>query len=124
MTTNGTQSVQSAVDSGSEDISFAELFEQEDHNTVINVGEVAMGTVVGIDNEMLLIDVGDKAEAIFPFPNSATRTPTGSSRSGTSLKSSSSAVKMRAGLLLSREKAIAIKVWEDIAKIQEEDRHH
>jgi multidrug efflux system membrane fusion protein len=44
-------------------MSFAELFEQEDHNTVINVGEVAFGTVVDINNDSVLIDVGDKAEA-------------------------------------------------------------
>ena len=63
MTNNGTQPVPAAENNGSEDISFADLFEQEDHNTVINVGEVAIGTVVGIDNDNALIDVGDKAES-------------------------------------------------------------
>ena len=67
MTNNGTQPVPAAENNGSEDISFAELFEQEDHNTVINVGEVATGAVVGIDNDNVLIDVGDKAESYIPL---------------------------------------------------------
>ena len=59
MTKNGTQPAFAA----DEELSFAELFEQENNNTVINVGEVAMGTVVGLNNDAVLIDVGDKAES-------------------------------------------------------------
>ena len=121
MTTNGTQSVQSAVDSGSEDISFAELFEQEDHNTVINVGEVAIGTVVGIDNEMLLIDVGDKAESYISLSEFRHEDPDRVIKVGDQFEVFIERRKDEGGLQLSRDKAIAIKVWDEIAKIQEED---
>ena len=63
MTKNGTQPAFAADDNSFEEMSFAELFEQEDNNTVINVGEVALGTVVGLSNDAVLIDVGDKAES-------------------------------------------------------------
>jgi small subunit ribosomal protein S1 len=45
MTNNGTQPAFAADDTSFEELSFAELFEKENNNTVINVGEVAMGTV-------------------------------------------------------------------------------
>ena len=122
MTTNGTQSVQSAADSGREDISFAELFEQEDHNTVINVGEVATGTVVGIDNEMVLIDVGDKAESYIPLAEFRHEDPDRVIKVGDQFEVFIERRKDEGGLQLSRDKAIAIKVWDEIAKIQEEDR--
>lgn len=122
MTTNGTQSVKSAANSGSEDISFAELFEQEDHNTVINVGEVATGTVVGIDNEMVLIDVGDKAESYIPLAEFRHEDPDRVIKVGDQFEVFIERRKDEGGLQLSRDKAIAIKVWDEIAKIQEEDR--
>lgn len=122
MTTNGTQPVKSAADSGSEDISFAELFEQEDHNTVINVGEVATGTVVGIDNEMVLIDVGDKAESYIPLAEFRHEDPDRVIKVGDQFEVFIERRKDEGGLQLSRDKAIAIKVWDEIAKIQEEDR--
>ena len=43
MTDSGIQPAAAAEEDGMEDISFAELFEQEDNNTVINVQEVAIG---------------------------------------------------------------------------------
>jgi len=67
MTENGTQPAMAAAENSgediSEDISFAELFEQEENNTVIKVGEVAIGTVVDLAGDAVLIDVGDKAES-------------------------------------------------------------
>ncbi|MCI5121389.1 MAG: 30S ribosomal protein S1, partial [Candidatus Electrothrix sp. AUS4] len=63
MTDSGIQPASAAEESGMEDISFAELFEQEDNNTVINVQEVAIGTVVDLNSDAILIDVGDKAES-------------------------------------------------------------
>lgn len=122
MTTTGTQSVKSATNSGSEEISFAELFEQEDHNTVINVGEVAMGTVVGIDNDMVLMDVGDKAESYISLAEFRHEDPERVIKVGDQFEVFIERRKDEGGLQLSREKAIAIKVWDEIAKIQEEDR--
>ena len=121
MTDNGTQPAAAAEENGMEEISFAELFEQEDNNTVINVGEVAIGTVVDRNADALLIDVGDKAEsyiAIGEFRNEEQERPI---EIGDQFEVFIEKRKEEGGLLLSREKAIAIKVWEQIAKIQEED---
>jgi len=121
MTDNGTQPVPAAENNGSEDISFADLFEQEDHNTVINVGEVAIGTVVGIDNDNALIDVGDKAESYISLSEFRHEDPDRIVEVGDEFEVFIERRKDEGGLQLSREKAIAIKVWDKIAQIQEDD---
>lgn len=117
MTKNGTQPAFAA----DEELSFAELFEQENNNTVINVGEVAMGTVVGLNNDAVLIDVGDKAESYIALSEFRHEDPDREIKIGDQFEVFIEKRKDEGGLLLSREKAIAIKVWEQIAKIQEED---
>ncbi len=121
MTKNGTQPAFAADDPNFEDVSFAELFEQEDNNTVINVGEVAIGTVVGLNNDAVLIDVGDKAESYIALSEFRHEDPEREIKIGDQFEVFIEKRKDEGGLLLSREKAIAIKVWEQIAKIQEED---
>jgi len=122
MANTETQSAKAAENNGSEEMSFAELFEQEDHNTVINVGEVAIGTVVGIDNDMVLIDVGDKAESYISLSEFRHEDPDREISIGNQFEVFIERRKDEGGLQLSREKAIAIKVWDEIAKIQEEDK--
>jgi small subunit ribosomal protein S1 len=117
MTINGTQPAFAA----DEELSFAELFEQENNNTVINVGEVAMGTVVGLNNDAVLIDVGDKAESYISLSEFRHEDPDREIKIGDQFEVFIEKRKDEGGLLLSREKAIAIKVWEEIARIQEED---
>ncbi len=117
MTKNGTQPAFAA----DEELSFAELFEQENNNTVINVGEVAMGTVVGLNNDAVLIDVGDKAESYISLSEFRHEDPDREIKIGDQFEVFIEKRKDEGGLLLSREKAIAIKVWEEIARIQEED---
>jgi small subunit ribosomal protein S1 len=121
MTENGTQPAEAAEESGMEDISFAELFEQEDNNTVITVGEVAIGTVVDMNSDALLIDVGDKAESYIAIGEFRGEDPDREISIGDKFEVFVEKRKEEGGLLLSREKAIAIKVWEQIANIQEED---
>jgi len=121
MTDNGKQPAQMAAANSSEEMSFAELFEQENHNTVINVGEVATGKVVGIDNDMALIDVGDKAESYIPLSEFRHEDPQREINVGDEFEVFIERRKDEGGLQLSREKAIAIKVWEEIANIQEKD---
>ncbi len=110
-----------AADSNNDDISFAELFEQEDNNTVVNVGEVAIGTVVDLAGDAVLIDVGDKAESYILLSEFRHEDPDREIKVGDQFEVFVEKRKEEGGLLLSREKAIAIKVWEQIAKIQEED---
>ena len=121
MTENGTQPAEAAENNDIEEISFAELFEQEDHNTVINVGEVANGTVVGMDNDMVLIDVGDKAESYISLSEFRHEDPDREINIGDEFEVFIERRKDEGGLQLSREKAIAIKVWDAIAQIQEDD---
>jgi small subunit ribosomal protein S1 len=120
MTKNGTQPAFAADDTSFEE-SFADLFEQEDNNTVITVGEVALGTVVGLSSDAALIDVGDKAESYIPLSEFRQEDPDRVIKIGDQFEVFIEKRKDEGGLLLSREKAIAIKVWEQIATIQEED---
>jgi small subunit ribosomal protein S1 len=121
MTDNGMRHAAVAEENGMEDISFAELFEQGDNNTVINVQEVALGTVVDVNDDAVLIDVGDKAESFIPIGEFRTDDPNRVIKIGDQFEVFIEKRKEEGGLLLSREKAIAIKVWEKIATIQEED---
>ncbi|WP_306547283.1 30S ribosomal protein S1 [Desulfobulbus sp.] len=121
MTKNGTQPAFAADDNSFEEMSFAELFEQEDNNTVITVGEVALGTVVGLSSDAVLIDVGDKAESYVALSEFRHEDPDREIKIGDQFEVFIEKRKEEGGLLLSREKAIAIKVWEQIATIQEED---
>ncbi|XOF33559.1 MAG: 30S ribosomal protein S1 [Candidatus Electrothrix sp. YB6] len=121
MTDNGTQPAAAAAEDSMEDISFAELFEQEDNNTVINVQEVAIGTVVDLNSDAVLIDVGDKAESYIAIGEFRGEDPDREIQIGDQFEVFIEKRKEEGGLLLSREKAIAIKVWEQIAAIQEED---
>jgi len=112
---------QSTQENSGEELSFAELFEMEENNKVIAVGDVAMGTVIGTVDDFLLIDVGDKAESY--IAKSEFRLEEHSQiKIGDTFEVFVERRKEEGGLLLSREKAIAIKVWEDIAKIQEDDK--
>jgi small subunit ribosomal protein S1 len=112
---------QSTQGNSGEELSFAELFEMPENNKVVAVGDVTMGTVIGSVDDFLLIDVGDKAESY--IAKSEFRLEEQSQiKIGDTFEVFIERRKEEGGLLLSREKAIAIKVWEDIAKIQEDDK--
>ncbi len=103
-----------------EELSFAELFEMEENNTVVNVGDVAVGTVIGTVDDFVLVDVGDKAESY--IAKSEFQLEDGKDFNiGDTFDVFVERRKDEGGLLLSRDKAIAIKVWEAIAEIQEAD---
>ncbi len=112
---------QSTQGNGGGELSFAELFEMPENNKVVAVGDVAMGTVIGTVDDFLLIDVGDKAES-YIAKSEFRLEEQAQIKIGDTFEVFVERRKEEGGLLLSREKAIAIKVWEDIAKIQEEDK--
>ncbi|SDP13960.1 30S ribosomal protein S1 [Desulforhopalus singaporensis] len=115
-----TEQLDKSIQDGSEDLSFAELFEMEENNRVVAVGDVAMGTIIGSVDDYLLVDVGDKAESY--IAKSEFRLEEGEEINiGDVYEVFVERRKEEGGLLLSREKAIAIKVWEKIAEIQEAD---
>lgn len=111
---------QTTQNDSSEELSFAELFEMEENNKVVKVGDVTMGTIIGTVDDYVLVDVGDKAESY--IAKSQFQLEEGAEINiGDTFEVYVERRKDEGGLLLSREQAIAIKVWEDIAKIQEED---
>jgi len=111
---------QLSQESGGEELSFAELFEMEENNKVVAVGDVATGTIIGSVEDYFLVDVGDKAESY--IAKSEFRLEEDAAIGiGDTFEVFVERRKEEGGLLLSREKAIAIKVWEEIAKIQEDD---
>ena len=108
---------QSTQESG-EELSFAELFEMEENNKVVAVGDVTVGTIIGSVDDYFLVDVGDKAESY--IAKSEFHLDSGEDiKIGDVFDVFIERRKEEGGLLLSREKAIAIKVWEKIAEIQE-----
>jgi small subunit ribosomal protein S1 len=115
-----TEELKQANQNSGEELSFAELFEMEENSTVVAVGDVAIGTIIGTEDDYFLVDVGDKAESY--IAKSEFRLEEDQEVSvGDTFEVFVERRKDEGGLLLSREKAIAIKVWEDIAKIQEDD---
>jgi small subunit ribosomal protein S1 len=113
-----TEQLKQSTQEGSEELSFAELFEMEENNKVVAVGDVTRGTIIGSVDDYFLVDVGDKAESY--IAKSEFRLDSGEDiKIGDIFDVFIERRKEEGGLLLSREKAIAIKVWERIAEIQE-----
>ena len=104
-----------------EGMGFADLFEKEENCTVSKVGDVLTGTVVGIVEDQVLIDIGDKAESYIPASEFRNEDGEIEFKIGDTFEVFVEKRKEEGGLLLSREKAIGIKVWEEIAKIQADD---
>jgi len=100
--------------------SFAQMFE-DSQAKVAAVGEVVIGTVIGLTKDHAIIDIGDKSESTihlseFKVDGEATEVAVGDTFDVFVEKREA-----EGGIRLSREKAIGIKVWEDIARIQEEE---
>jgi small subunit ribosomal protein S1 len=115
-----TEQLNQSTQDSFEEMSFADLFEMEENNKVVAVGDVTMGTIIGTVDDYLLVDVGDKAESY--IAKSEFRLEDGEEiKIGDTFEVFVERRKEEGGLLLSREKAIAIKVWERIAEIQEAD---
>ena len=115
-----TEQLNQSTQDSNEEMSFAELFEMEENNKVVAVGDVTIGTIIGTVDDYLLVDVGDKAESY--IAKSEFRLEDGEEiKIGDVFEVFVERRKEEGGLLLSREKAIAIKVWERIAEIQEAD---
>ena len=102
-----------------EGASFAELFEGSLY--VANVGDVVNGTIVGVTNDYVLVDIGDKSESEIAKSEFRNDLDEGELKVGDTCEVFVEKRELDGGLRLSREKAIGIKVWEEIAKIHDED---
>jgi len=112
-----TTRTESGVSEG--EMSFAQMFEQS--LKVAEVGEVVVGTVIALANDFVVVDIGDKSES--EIHRSEFRNENGDIdvKVGDTFDVFVEKREAEGGMKLSREKAIGIKVWEDIAKIQEAD---
>ncbi len=98
--------------------SFAQLFENV---AVANEGDVVIGTVVDIANDAAVVDIGDKAEGVIPLSEFKEDGEPVEVKIGDQFEVFVEKREADGGLRLSREKAIGIKVWEEIARVQEAD---
>jgi small subunit ribosomal protein S1 len=103
-----------------EGMSFAELFNDE-QLTVANVGDVVQGTIIDVSDNFAVIDIGDKSESEIPLSEFKSEGVDVEVKVGDIFDVYVEKREAEGGLRLSREKAIGIKVWEDIASIQEAD---
>ena len=123
MGNNETEIKNDRFDSVEEGASFAELFAAEDL-TVANVGEVVAGTIIGLSNDFAVVDIGDKSESEISLSEFKNEGEDVELKVGDVFDVLVEKREAEGGLRLSREKAIGIKVWEDIARIEEEDGTH
>ncbi len=120
MGNNVTEIKQDGFEAIEEGMSFAELFNDEQLN-VANVGDVVVGTVIDVSDYFAVIDIGDKSEseiALSEFKSDGEKIEV---KVGDIFDVFVEKREAEGGLRLSREKAIGIKVWEDIASIEEAD---
>jgi len=117
MSTNQTQTTNPAA---AIEGSFAQLFE-DSQVKVAAVGEVVLGTVIDLTKDRAIIDIGDKSESSILLSEFKTDGEAVEVGIGDTFDVFVEKREAEGGIRLSREKAIGIKVWEDIAKIQEED---
>ncbi len=103
-----------------EGMSFAELFNDE-QLTVATVGDVVEGTIIDLRDNFAVVDIGDKSESEILLNEFKSDGEAVEVQVGDIFDVFVEKREAEGGLRLSREKAIGIKVWEDIATIQEAD---
>jgi len=97
--------------------SFAELFEQSLINTNLQPGAIVIGTVVGIDNENVIVNAGLKSEGIIPKSQFMTTDGELEVAMGDQVEVALDAVEDGWGLTrLSREKAKRHHAWAKLEK--------
>jgi small subunit ribosomal protein S1 len=100
--------------------SFAELFAQS--AKTIKEGEVVRGTVLGIDNEHVHVDVGFKSEGLIPLWELMDETGRVLVRPGDLLDVLVEETEDQDGrITLSKEKADRLKIWDEISRAYEAD---
>ncbi|MCB2181644.1 MAG: 30S ribosomal protein S1 [Desulfobulbaceae bacterium] len=120
MGNNETETKQDSFEAVEEGMSFAELFNDEQLN-VANVGDVVEGTIIDLSDNFAVIDIGDKSESEISLSEFKSEGEKIEVKVGDVFDVFVEKREAEGGLRLSREKAIGIKVWEDIASIQEAD---
>ncbi len=101
--------------------SFAELFEESFASQQIKPGSIITGTVVAVNDDVVLVSAGLKSEAVIPLEQFKNDKGEGSVAVGDQVEVALDAVEDGFGeTKLSREKAIRARTWIDLEKAFEE----
>lgn len=103
---------------------FATMFENSMSTVELNPGKIVTGVVVGVDEDRVLINVGLKSEGVVPLAQFRSETEESQSPEvGDEVEVMLEAVDDGHGnTVLSHEKALAHKVWQDLCVAHEEKR--
>jgi small subunit ribosomal protein S1 len=105
----------------SEGSSFMELYEESLRS--IQEGEVVQGEIVQIDKEYVLVDIGYKSEGQIRIEEFIDPEGNITAKVGDKIEVLLERKETDEGLIiLSKEKAAKIKIWDEIKKVYEEDR--
>ncbi|HZO11873.1 MAG TPA: 30S ribosomal protein S1 [Polyangiaceae bacterium] len=105
--------------------SFAALFEESiEKDTFAREGEIISGTIVQVDRDMVVVDIGGKSEGVIPLKEFGDATPAGPPVNvGDRVDVFVESRETDDGLLkISKEKADRLKVWDDISAACEQDQ--
>ena len=103
-----------------EEESFEKLFEQSLRS--IKAGQVVTGTLLRVDPEYVLVDIGYKSEGMIPTWEFADERGVVQVNPGDTIEVMVEEVEDESGvILLSKEKADRLRVWDDLARTHEQD---
>ncbi len=103
--------------------SFAELFEESFASQQIKPGAIIFGTVVAINDDVVLVSAGLKSEAVIPIEQFRNDLREGDIAVGDKVEVALDSVEDGFGeTKLSREKAIRARTWTDLEKAFESDK--
>ena len=103
--------------------SFAELFEESFASQQIKPGSIIIGTVVAINDDVVIVSAGLKSEAVIPIEQFKNDKRDGEIAVGDEIEVALDAVEDGFGeTKLSREKAIRARTWTDLEKAFEESQ--
>ncbi len=101
--------------------SFAELFEQTFASQQIKPGSIIMGTIVAINDDVVIVTAGLKSEAVIPIEQFRNDKGEAEIAVGDEIEVALDAVEDGFGeTKLSREKAIRARTWIDLEKAYED----
>jgi small subunit ribosomal protein S1 len=103
--------------------SFAELFEESFASQQIKPGSIITGTVVAVNDDVVIVSAGLKSEAVIPIEQFKADKSEGGISVGDEIEVALDAVEDGFGeTRLSREKAIRARTWTDLEKAFEESQ--
>src|SRR6056300_1530487 len=103
--------------------SFAELFEESFASQQIKPGSIITGTVVAVNDDVVIVSAGLKSEAVIPLEQFKNDKREGENSVGDEVEVALDAVEDGFGeTKLSREKAIRARTWTDLEKAYEEGK--